>query len=74
MSTPKELTGHIESKVPLIPAESEHHWQVAILTGCGVCGTHEGYECLNCQRVVDYQCDQDLAAAIGMMLAQQVLG
>lgn len=69
----QNLTEFVESKVPLIPGEAGHRWQVAVLAGCGVCGTHEGYECLICLRAVDYQCDQRLAAAIGMILAQEVL-
>lgn len=69
----RHLTDYVESKMPLLPGETGHQWQLALLTGCGVCGTHEGYECTLCRRVVDYQCDQELAAAIGMILAQEVL-
>lgn len=68
------LDRYIESEIPLVPGETGHQWQLALLAGCGVCGSHEGYECTLCRRVVDYECDQELAAAIGLILAVAVMG
>jgi hypothetical protein len=50
----------IERAIPLVPQEKEHDWKSVRLTGCGACGEHEGFECLNCHRCVDGQTDWNL--------------
>ena len=54
----------IEDQVPLLAGEPRHIWQRVRLHGCQMCSWHEGYECLDCRRVVDSELDRDLYAAI----------
>ncbi len=58
----------IESQVPLIKGELVHDWHRLLLQGCGVCEVHDGFECLHCRRVVDYEIDTPLYDAIETLL------
>jgi hypothetical protein len=54
----------IESSIPLAPTETDHRWRRAKLVGCDMCDRHDGFECVNCRRVIDANLDLALTAAV----------
>lgn len=58
--TPQQL---VESKVPLLKNEGRHRWGSCEVF-CPTCGSHDGFTCSTCRRVVDEERDTPLYEAI----------